>query len=43
MNATTIPAIAFVGWIMLALQFAWYVAVTVLIVKIWRKVKHLPG
>jgi hypothetical protein len=26
-----------------ALQFAWYVGVIVLLFKIWRKVKHLPG
>ena len=25
------------------LQMAWYAATTVLLVRIWRKVKHLPG
>jgi hypothetical protein len=25
------------------LQVMWYVAITVLLLKIWRKVKHLPG
>ena len=26
-----------------AVSLVWYVAVIVLLVKIWRKVKHLPG
>jgi len=26
-----------------AVSLAWYVAVTVLLVKIWKKVRHLPG
>lgn len=25
------------------IQVVWYVAITVLLVRIWRKVKHLPG
>jgi hypothetical protein len=32
-----------VGPILFVAQLAWYVAVTVLLIKIWRKVKHLPG
>lgn len=27
----------------LIIQYAWYVAVLVLLVKIWKKVRHLPG
>jgi hypothetical protein len=36
-------------WVMLLtpalilLQLAWYVGVTVLLIRIWRKVRHLPG
>jgi hypothetical protein len=28
---------------LIAVQIAWYVMVTVMLFKIWRKVKHLPG
>ena len=28
---------------LIAIQLAWYVAVIVLLAKIWRKVKHLPA
>ena len=28
---------------LILLQLAWYVAVIVLLYKIWQKVKHLPG
>ena len=28
---------------LIAMQLAWYAAVIVLLVKIWRKVKHLPA
>jgi len=40
MNGVAIPAMAFVAF---ALQVVWYVTVTVMLFKIWRKVKHLPG
>ncbi len=32
-----------IGPVIFFLQLAWYVGVTVLLVRIWRKVRHLPG
>jgi hypothetical protein len=29
--------------LLIAVSLAWYVAVIVLLVKIWTKVRHLPG
>jgi hypothetical protein len=29
--------------LIVAVSLAWYVAVIVLLLKIWKKVKHLPG
>jgi hypothetical protein len=42
MNGVTIavPAVTFVAFVV---QTVWYVAVTVMLFKIWRKVKHLLG
>ena len=39
----TSPAMAFVMWAMIALQFAWYAVVTVMLFRIWQRVKHLSG
>jgi hypothetical protein len=39
----TIPPMAFLAWLMIAVQFAWYAVVTVMLFKIWRKVRHLPS
>jgi len=38
-----VPAIAVIGPLLFFLQPAWCVGVTVLLVRIWRKVRHLPG
>jgi hypothetical protein len=35
--------IGFVVTVMAVLQIAWYVGVVVLLLKIWLKVRHLPG
>jgi hypothetical protein len=35
-------ALAFL-FIPILIQIVWYVAVTVFLYKIWKKVKHLPG
>jgi hypothetical protein len=34
---------AVVPLLIIAVSLAWYVAVIVLLVKIWTKVRHLPG
>ena len=36
-----VPILPFLG--LGLLQLAWYVAVPVMLYKIWRKVRHLPG
>ena len=37
------PGLMILPWLLGAMSLAWYVAVLVLLVRIWRKVKHLPG
>jgi hypothetical protein len=41
MNDITPPFVLAIPFI--AIQLGWYVAVIVLLYKIWQKVKHLPG
>jgi hypothetical protein len=35
--------LASVAWVAFALQLAWYTVATVLLFKIWRRVRHLPA
>jgi hypothetical protein len=38
------PMVMFLPFALISLlQLVWYVGVTVMLYKIWRKVKHLPG
>jgi hypothetical protein len=43
LNEVYVPAIAVIGPLLLLVQLAWYIGATVLLVRIWRKVRHLPG
>jgi hypothetical protein len=40
---TSSYSMAVVPLLIIAVSLAWYVAVIVLLVKIWTKVRHLPG
>jgi hypothetical protein len=42
MNSYAVPFLA-IGAVGFAIQLGWYAVVLVLLVRIWRKVKHLPG